>query len=109
MDTKSKKFRSRALIVWLCFFAGLNIVASIMLGSIAVMDGNGYIGTVESIKDAFKNDIKDTRQFKHTITIKFDSLVKALTDTEYLSKKYLPVEGSFMITMRLLNQLNRCT
>jgi signal transduction histidine kinase len=95
LDTKSKKFRSRALIVWLCFFAGLNIVASIMLGSIAVMDGNGYIGTVESIKDAFKNDIKDTRQFKHTITIKFDSLVKALTDTEYLSKKYLPVEGSF--------------
>ncbi len=66
-----------------------------MLGSIAVIDGNGYIDTVESIKDAFKNDIKDTRQFKHTITIKFDSLVKALTDTEYLSKKYLPVEGSF--------------
>lgn len=95
MDTKSKKSRSRALIVWLCFFVGLNIVASIMLGSIAVINRSDYTYTIESIKDAFRKDIKDTRQFKHTITIKFDSLVKALTDAEYLSKKYLPVEGSY--------------
>jgi len=65
--------------VWLCFFIGLNIIISIMLGSIAVLTDD----YTESIKDAFKEDIKDTRNFKHTITLKFNTLAKCLIDEKY--------------------------
>jgi len=83
LDIKSKK--SKGMIIWLCFFIGVNIVGFIASGSIVEIINSGYTDTIDSIRDVYKTDIKDTRQFKHTITLMFNMLAKSLTDDNYSS------------------------
>jgi len=78
LDIKLKK--SKALIVWLCFFIGICIVAGIITGGIVLLkeDYHGFLYALD--KAFFKLDIKDTLEFKHTISLRFHMLAEALTD-----------------------------
>ncbi|NMB95414.1 MAG: hypothetical protein GYA02_02210, partial [Clostridiaceae bacterium] len=80
MDIKSKK--SKAFIIWLCFFIGIGIFTATLTGSIILLKDD-YYGFSNVFDYAFKSDVKDTMQFRHTISLKFRLLAETLTQENH--------------------------
>ena len=70
MDTRSKK--SKAFRIWLCFFIGINIVGSFIVGGLTVINDFDIA--------MLGSDLKETQIFKHTLAIRFDTLARYITD-----------------------------
>ena len=70
MDTRSKK--SKAFRIWLCFFIGINIVGSFIVGGLTVINDFDIA--------MLGSDLKQTQIFKHTLAIRFDTLARYITD-----------------------------
>ena len=77
MDIKLKK--SKSIIIWLCFFVGISIITGILTGSIVFLNED-YNGFLNMLDYALKLNVKDTFEFKHTISLKFHMLAEGLTD-----------------------------
>jgi signal transduction histidine kinase len=76
LDIKSKK--SKPFYVWLCFFLGVNILAILMIFGIAV--SKEIYNNFDDLVMMLRSDFKNTREFKHTVTLQFANLSDIITE-----------------------------
>lgn len=70
--------QSRPLFVWLSFFIGINIVASF----IAMAFANYEYYHLKEIVALLRSDVKSTQIFEHTISTKFNNLLRSIINQD---------------------------
>ena len=99
MDTKLKK--SRPLLVWLCFFLGVNIL--LLYGIFGIASAKGIYEHIDEIKAVMWGDVKELDSFNRNILNKFEDCVEAFQneniDSNAIAKlqKSLEYEGANLI------------
>lgn len=82
MGTKWKK--SRAFLVWLCFFLGVNIFLG--LAAVAISCAEVIVNHFGDVMAIIRWDVKNTSRFKEDISERFEYLMRYISDTGYMDK-----------------------
>lgn len=93
MDIKLKKYKS--LLLWLCFFLGINMAVPCVAVGIAL--SRDIYNNLNEIREVMTSDIKDMRRFKHTMTLKFDHLARVMAEESVRAMERLEGEGENLI------------
>lgn len=74
LDIKSKK--SKPVRIWMCFFIGINVIILFIIFGIFIANDSGI--SVNELRNIFIEDIKNTGEFKHEISLNFDRLAQCV-------------------------------
>ncbi len=82
MGIKSKKYKP--ITIWISFVAGLSIFIFVLAMALCLVTDENFYS--DDLKDLFKMDIKETKEFQNSISYLFS----ALCDSSYSDVTYLP-------------------
>lgn len=82
MGTKSKK--SRAFLVWLCFFLGINLFLG--LAAVGLSAADTIVNHFGDMMAVIRFDIKDTTWFKADISDRFEYLIRTVSGADYMDR-----------------------